>query len=829
MRGKKSIQGEKKFLKNWQNVHIRALFCAALLLLLFVFTAGASEKKQVEVQATEIKLNQKPEVKKNLAIFIQYEEEFSKSLVDLRDNLGKLVSPETYQEQILKISEQLDHLDWQVQRAKTDLNMGHDLLAALDMKLVRQEQALEKMDKPLTKDLEKLSDWEVEWSQRKQDLIEWEKAISQESSFALVLENIDSLSKTTVGILAGIRDKLKPAIETGQRISNLQVKAYGLIVDIEVLIGEQKKKGFEQTMPPIFSQEFSRFFNTMIFVTTWEKIKQSFVSLKNVLWDHPVFLICNFLGIILAILSIRRMGHNIGPSDRCYFFTQKSVAVSIFFFLQFYLIFHVVPLESFTNLKQVLQMFVSFVVILLATIFTSYSSGERLLLQLFAFILIVTWFLRILNLPPALMQLYVACISLCMICYCFLRIRDLREKKKKAIQIAGLRLIIVIFTITCGGMIFGYEQFSFYIFTSLLIGIVAAHALALNYLIVNSALELILLRVPSKLIQINRTVIVDRLAPIVGVLTAIAYLLIISVEFQIYPTRKAAAEGLMSMGNTIGGVRIEPDSILLTVGMIYIVLITSKGIQKILMDSIFPRYRMEFGVQLSIQRLIHYFVLVVGFIILLNILGFELTQLTILGGALGVGIGFGLQAIVNNFASGLILLFERPIKVGDTVEIGNEFGEVKKLGLRATIVSTFDNAEIVIPNSDLITTPVTNWTLSGRQARVKVPVGVAYGSDIQKVLEILLTCAKEHPLVLTQPQPRALFLAFGASSLDFELRVWTPDFSDRRQLQSELNQEIESEFSLAGVEIPFPQADLHLRSVDDRVAATLHGDKTQTS
>jgi len=167
--------------------------------------------------------------------------------------------------------------------------------------------------------------------------------------------------------------------------------------------------------------------------------------------------------------------------------------------------------------------------------------------------------------------------------------------------------------------------------------------------------------------------------------------------------------------------------------------------------------------------LIHYSILIVGFVVLLNLLGFELTKLTIIGGALGVGIGFGLQAIVNNFASGLILLFERPIKVGDTVQIGNDLGEVKKLGLRATVVSTFDNAEIVIPNSNLITAPVTNWTLSGRKARLKVPVGVAYGTDIQKVLEILMHCAHENTQVITQPQPNALFLAFGASSLDIEL------------------------------------------------------------
>jgi len=191
-----------------------------------------------------------------------------------------------------------------------------------------------------------------------------------------------------------------------------------------------------------------------------------------------------------------------------------------------------------------------------------------------------------------------------------------------------------------------------------------------------------------------------------------------------------------------------------------------------------------------------------------------------------VGIGFGLQTIVNNFASGLILLFERPVKLGDTIEVGMQLGEVKKLGLRSTIIRTFDNAEIVIPNSDLIAGQVTNWTLAERKARVKIPVGVAYGSDIPKVLEILLTVAGEHPMILTTPAPKALFLAFGASSLDFELRVWIADFSDRRQVLSELNQEINSEFADAGIEIPFPQTDLHLRTVDDAAAEALRSPAT---
>ncbi len=291
----------------------------------------------------------------------------------------------------------------------------------------------------------------------------------------------------------------------------------------------------------------------------------------------------------------------------------------------------------------------------------------------------------------------------------------------------------------------------------------------------------------------------------------------------LYPTLNASFSAITSLQFSFFSVSITPGSILTVVFIIYAALLLSRGIRAFLMQEVLPRYKVEQGAQISITRLVHYAILFTGFLILLSALGFGLNQITILGGALGVGIGFGLQAIVNNFVSGLILLFERPIKVGDMIEVGTDVGEVKELGLRATIVQTFDNAEIVIPNSQLITGSVINWTLAEKKIRVRVPVGVAYGSDITAVLGILLACADDNAHVLSTPKPAALFLAFGASSLDFELRVWISDFNDKLTVRSELNQDIEYEFSLAGIEIPFPQSDLHLRSVDDGLITKIRG------
>jgi small-conductance mechanosensitive channel len=184
--------------------------------------------------------------------------------------------------------------------------------------------------------------------------------------------------------------------------------------------------------------------------------------------------------------------------------------------------------------------------------------------------------------------------------------------------------------------------------------------------------------------------------------------------------------------------------------------------------------------------------------------------------AFGVGIGFGLQSIVNNFVSGLILLFERPVRVGDSIELAGQWAEIKRIGLRATTVQTFDQADVIIPNAELITQQVTNWTLSSRQVRLVVPVGVAYGSDVPLVVDRLTACADSNGMVARTPAPQVLFLSFGESSLNFELRVWV-EAENRLKVQSDLHREIDRSFREANIEIAFPQRDLHIRSIDKSI------------
>ena len=205
-------------------------------------------------------------------------------------------------------------------------------------------------------------------------------------------------------------------------------------------------------------------------------------------------------------------------------------------------------------------------------------------------------------------------------------------------------------------------------------------------------------------------------------------------------------------------------------------------------------------------------VIVLGLLVIVQTAGVDLSALTIIAGALGIGVGLGLQNITNNFLSGVIILFERPIKVGDRVQVGDIAGDIVQISPRATTVITNDNISIIIPNSDFIANSVINWSHTDRNIRIHVPMGVSYGSDVEKVKQVLLEVAEEHPGVLKTPPSQVLFKEFGDSSLNFELLVWSSEYMTRPSiLRSELNFVIRRKFIENKIEIPFPQRDLHVR------------------
>ena len=243
--------------------------------------------------------------------------------------------------------------------------------------------------------------------------------------------------------------------------------------------------------------------------------------------------------------------------------------------------------------------------------------------------------------------------------------------------------------------------------------------------------------------------------------------------------------------------------------------------KNLLVNKIFVRYHMDIGVSQSIGTIIRYVLLTIGLFIIIQSTGIDLSALGILVGALGVGIGFGLQNITNNFISGIIILFERPVKIGDRIEIGDITGNIIQISARATTIITNDNIAIIVPNSEFISSKVINWSLNDRNVRFNFPVRVSYKEDPEIIKKLLLEVTTENKGVLNTPKPDVLFDEYGESGLNFNLRVWTSKYSDRPNvLKSQLYYAIFKKFKEHQIEIPFPQRDLHLKSGFEKVLET---------
>ena len=264
---------------------------------------------------------------------------------------------------------------------------------------------------------------------------------------------------------------------------------------------------------------------------------------------------------------------------------------------------------------------------------------------------------------------------------------------------------------------------------------------------------------------------------------------------------------------TVGEASFTATSLMKLAAFFTVVFWLARVFRRVLIRRAFPRVGLETGLSHALANIISYGIIALGLLVGLQTSGIHLGTLTVLFGAMGVGIGFGLQNVAGNFVAGLILLIERPIQVGDRIQIGDLHGRVSRINIRATEVFTNDNIAVIVPNSEFISQQVINWSHGGNWIRHRVPVGIAYGSDVEEVKKALLDAAANVGAVLQDPPPMVRFVAFGDSSLDFELIAWTSELLHRRgEFISRVNFAIHEALSRHGIEIPFPQRDLHVRS-----------------
>ncbi|WP_319549873.1 mechanosensitive ion channel domain-containing protein [Desulfogranum marinum] len=794
--------------------------CVLIFTLIFAFNTGYAAEKLNETEKVAENPGKAEEAttSKPLSLTETYTliNTLPKKLLNLRKQINDLANTKVIFARIQEVSSRVGELEWETTVATTTPDLNPHQLLSLDTKLTKIDKRITQLSKRIESNIHTLEILTDEWLANDIQLQKFIEHTSTQAKLVDTLPTADSLDQIIEKAQQLIEEQIHPTLLAGKKIGEIQARVYTLNDTVNDLLQDMYDFGFQQNTPSMLSAGFYSRFEYEILTQSWENLR-FFGSYQKAYLKNNFRGVLIFLATIALVTFLTRLSKPfVKASYRWHPFTDKPFATGIFIVSTTFLFIEALhPNIDLPPNWQILQQILMIVAaVFLAEYLIIKVPLYRTTSSFLFFSLTVIMFLQSINLPQPLVHLYLFGVSIICLTFSFrmfFRRKEVHQKRKYAtLRLFFFLFPLVVFLAGAGG----YEWAAVLIFDRVMSIIVITLVVWLIQKILSGLFELILYSIPVPLVRQNAAKVVHDITPALILVHSVLWFSLVLSYLSVFPTLGATLSALASIEFSFFSHIITPKSILVIIFALYVTFLTSRGINTFLIQGILPRYRITRGVQESITRLVHYSIIVIGFLVLLKLLGFELGDIAIIGGALGVGIGFGLKEIVNNFVSGLILLFERPVKVGDIIVVGQDMGEVTALGLRATTVQTFDNAEIVIPNAELIIGSVTNWTLAEKRVRVKIPIGVAYGTDISIVLKILLSCADSNPTVLTMPPPRALFLAFGDSSLNFELRVWISDFSDHLTVRSELNQDIEAEFEMAGVVIPFPQRDLHLKSVD---------------
>lgn len=706
----------------------------------------------------------------------------------------------------------------QLQRLKDSKDFRYKRLVRIREMTRKEERLFDEIGRPLSDAIRQLQAMRKEWLTDKEQWLTWQSYLKEGGSgldqLTKVFQKVDA---TVDKALTLIHKQLGILLKAQEKTGDIRKKIDTLAAELDGLILHKRRDALLVSSPTMFSsQYFSQFKGA------WAAAP---VSLQGIPWSGGRFwesygwiVLVQILFSLLITIAVFKNRRVLGQSERWSFMAERYISTGLF--LGYMMTMLVYEYEGAPTMWRLANLFIAAISFVRISERLNASSWKRHFVYGLIFFFIINRLADVLSFPIPLFRLCTLPMALAGLIFCLRWTKESIRQKDPDLYPRLLRLFSIFFVVVMVVEISGKSLLALYLFDSLIRSLSVVLVFVLFMYMMNGGVEWLFsasfLRRSMAAKSDETAAITRRVAHFIdAVFSMLVMLPVVLMIWGVYESLELAMKGMLTLGFNLGSQRISFGLVLVSAAILYGSYLISWIMQKLLMDEVLGGKGVEKGVRLSIGRLVHYVIIFIGFLLAISILGFEITKITILLSALGVGIGFGLQGIVNNFVSGLILLFERPVRVGDTVEINGIWAEIARIGIRATRVQTFDQADLIIPNADLINNQVINWTLSNRKVRLRIAVGVAYGSDVGRVMETLSACAKDNDMVTAYPAPQVLFLRFGESSLDFELRahVWNSD--QRLEARSDLHQEIDRRFREAKIEISFPQRDLRLRSVDE--------------
>ena len=674
--------------------------------------------------------------------------------------------------------------------------------------------------------LEIMEDLLSTWEQEKAYWQEWQEILSKknvrypEETFGDILASIDRLLEQVTSVGGEL-------IKAQQKYSPGQVIISRRLITINKTLNSIRKESFSRNSYSLFEPGYYRQFNRGLFTDFTSSLKTNFKTPESIYKDRGWALILQvFIILIITQLLIIRSKQSRPIAKEWRFLFQRPLAGAI--------LINIVVVGNFTQQYHSLPLVWRWVLLVILTIVATrlinvlyQDSVKKKAVKIIAAIFIVTESLQTFGMPEPLLQLYDVLLYGTAILLCWQSIS--RRQEELSEQRFLLYLVLGIGIIGLPASLLGFERFASMLVHATLSTVIFLIIVRIALRLVDGGIESIMqlewMRNRSFMQVLGLEEATRKLQALIKIIILGNAVLVFLVIWKVFDHFQDARDIIMGYELTFGELTLSVKMVVLVIVILYLTSLFSWVIQAFVDSQIMTPRKMERGIKESLKRLVHYGLFSFGFLVAVSMAGLDLQKITIVIGALGVGIGFGLQNIVNNFVSGLILLFERPVKVGDIINIDQDWGTITKIGLRSTVFETFDNSEIIVPNGDLIAQKVTNWTFTSKVVRAVLPVGVAYGSPLEKVLEILNKAAKEHPEVLSNPAPNSIFEGFGSSSIDFQLRFWVRTIDERLRIRTEVAVIVDRLFREENIVIAFPQMDLHLRSIDSDLQTFL-GEKS---